>query len=255
MGRAVFNVDTMILHIPQLDISNIGGNPGESWWLDLKLDILDSSPVFVLDIANAIGGIGGNFENNGMDASLMATFDPQTLILHIPELDLGDGNTYWLDLHLILALDTRLTFALEGYGVNQTQNSSTAPTNNKMVSLSSGMDFSYSFVTEQITNRTEFDENNEQWDILVEPWCVTNPALCGNFVDLGDINMETVNSYPSSGYLSDESGYGNCVEIDANHTYINKNRDGSHTVFRVTRHEKPSDCEHTIEVTYRNFMD
>ena len=102
---------------------------------------------------------------------------------------------------------------------------------------------SYSFVR----NAMEPDPNLETYDILLESWCVDDPALCGNFVDLGPVDINTVNSYPSSGYISD------CVEVDPSHTFISKNRDGSHTVFNITRHVKPSICLHIADISYRNL--
>ncbi len=116
-GRAVLNIQAKTLHIPLLDFSNLVGSHGDTWWLDLGFDVVDSALVLVLDPANAIGGIGRNASYNAAALFQAATFDPSTSILHIPELDIGDGNSYWLDLHLLPGLAVP-TFAINSYGMN-----------------------------------------------------------------------------------------------------------------------------------------
>ena len=176
-----------------------------------------------------------------------ATFDLIANKLHIPCLDIG-ATSYWIDLTLSGA--DPVTLILNDFG----ENGSFEPVDpspdvsDKSVTLSSLDNYSFSFVTEKITSRPNFDKD---YDLSMEPWCVEKPAMCGNFVDLGAVDMSTVTEFPSSGYLSDTEGFDDCVELDPTHTFINKNRDGTHTVFRITKHEKPSSCEHVVDIVYR----
>ncbi len=94
----------------------------------------------------------------------------------------------------------------------------------------------------------ESNPNLETYDILLESWCVDNAAFCGNFADIGVVDIATVNSYPSSGYIKD------CTDDwDISHTFISQNRDGSHTVFKITRHAKLDNCQHVVDISYRNL--
>ncbi|OCC14727.1 hypothetical protein DBT_1787 [Dissulfuribacter thermophilus] len=43
------------------------------------------------------------------------------------------------------------------------------------------------FVNNKITSRPDYDPS---YDISLEPWCVDRPALCGNFVDIGVVELE-----------------------------------------------------------------
>ncbi len=87
-------------------------------------------------------------------------------------------------------------------------------------------------------------------DLSAEPWCVDYPALLGHYVDLGEMSIDdvTVSDIPSSGYPSDEvSG-----EIRAGHVYVNRNSDGTYTIFALVSHERTSECSHRITIAYRN---
>lgn len=87
-------------------------------------------------------------------------------------------------------------------------------------------------------------------DLSVEPWCVDYPALLGHYIDIGKMDLEevTVNDIPPSGYPNEEvSG-----EIKAGHVYVNRNSDGSYTIFALVSHEKTGDCSHRITIAYRN---
>ncbi len=90
----------------------------------------------------------------------------------------------------------------------------------------------------------------EDVDLSAEPWCVDYPALLGHYVDIGEMSIEdvTVDDVPSSGYPSDEVG----GEIKAGHVYVNRNADGTYTVFALVSHEKTSECSHRITIAYRN---
>ena len=87
-------------------------------------------------------------------------------------------------------------------------------------------------------------------DLSAEPRCVDYPALLGHYVDLGEMSLDdvTVDDIPTSGYPSDEvSG-----EIKFGHVYVNRNSDGTYTVFALVSHEKTGDCSHRITIAYRN---
>ena len=125
----------------------------------------------------------------------------------------------------------------------------------KTLTLSSVDDYSYSFVREEVTSRPAFDKD---YDIMLEHWCTAKPGLCGNFLpvivpDVPDPDFDIIDSIPESGYLWDESGFEDCIEVEEQQIYINKNRDGSHTAFKIVDHSKPSDCHHSIRILYRNL--
>ncbi|ASJ06034.1 calcium-binding protein [Thermococcus pacificus] len=90
----------------------------------------------------------------------------------------------------------------------------------------------------------------EDVDLSAEPWCVDYPALLGHYVDIGEMSLDevTINDIPSSGYPSSEVG----EEVKAGHVYVNKNSDGTYTVFALVSHEKTGDCSHRITIAYRN---
>ncbi|WP_297498317.1 calcium-binding protein [Thermococcus sp.] len=90
----------------------------------------------------------------------------------------------------------------------------------------------------------------EDVDLFAEPWCVDYPAVLGHYVDIGEMGIGdvTVGDIPSSGYPSDEVG----GEIKAGHVYVNRNSDGTYTVFTLVDHEKTGDCSHRITIAYRN---
>ncbi len=92
------------------------------------------------------------------------------------------------------------------------------------------------------------DENN--FDIMLEPWCIDNAAINGNFADIGVMNLEAVTSanIPSSGYLHEDT-----MEIEIGHVYINKNSDGSYTAFTIYSHQKTGDCDHEVLLGYKNL--
>ncbi|WP_297503214.1 calcium-binding protein [Thermococcus sp.] len=87
-------------------------------------------------------------------------------------------------------------------------------------------------------------------DLFAEPWCVDYPAVLGHYVDLGEISLEevTIGDIPSTGYPSDEVG----GEIRAGHVYVNRNSDGTYTIFALVSHERTSECSHRITIAYRN---
>ncbi len=96
-------------------------------------------------------------------------------------------------------------------------------------------------------------------DISIEPWCVDYVALCGDYIDIGTKSLSEVTSsdIPSSGFpdetISNYNFSSYCEKVSLNHTYINKNSDGSYTAFMVTSHEKTGECNHQILVKYVNI--
>ncbi|MBW1645902.1 MAG: hypothetical protein JRJ56_06195 [Deltaproteobacteria bacterium] len=252
--NATFDLQTLVLHVPRLDLSNYGAG---CWWLDLQLTTTDFPLNFVLDLDAGLGGLGQRQDGpNGSPAA--ATLDLDTGILHIPILDLGTDETYRLDLALTTVLDHRYTFTLDlpsglgGIWVNQEnpQPPAPKPETGKTVTLVSPTDTidqcAYSFARDA----RESDPNREQYDILVESWCDDRPALCGNFADLGPVDFSKVTTAPAGGYND------NCDYVDPTHVFVSQNRDGSHTVFMITRHVSDNwqgHCRHTIDIQYRQL--
>ena len=117
----------------------------------------------------------------------------------------------------------------------------------KTLQLNSASNFSYSFVNDNMTSRPNFDAN---YDLMLEPWCVTKVPMCGNFAKTNATSLSALTQIPTTGYLSDSSGFGDCTEIETNTVYVNKNRDNSYTAFIITSHSKPSKCQHSITMQY-----
>ena len=136
---------------------------------------------------------------------------------------------------------------LGGIGVNQDNPPPAAVKTVTLVSPTDAIDrAAYSFARDA----RETDPNREQYDVLAESWCLPGPALCGNFVDLGRVDFDQVTSFPAAGYVDD------CREVDPGHVFISRNRDGSHTVFMITRHVSDNwqgHCRHTIDLKYRRL--
>ncbi len=368
-NRAILNLKTGTLHIPLLYVGNLTNKQGDYMWIDLKLDTMGSEYIFVVDLNNKIGGIGVTNNFDMFDADVVAMFKKEitplsdSYILYIPEVDAGNGKSYWLKLKLYFVLDNRFVFKVDSFGLNpdysdaisnpcgtdiefvrslyqsilgrdvevsitgegkthlislqnggtrkalilaffhsqEYQNKHTkdlefirdvyqsilarepnaqeksigilnrddfieqifntneykgiiasCPQTNKdkEIKLNSINNFCYSFIREEITARPNLDES---YDLLVEPWCTDRPALCGNFIELNIPSFDNITAIPATGYLSDDAGYGDCVEVNVNKIYINKNRDGTHTAFEIVSHTKPSNCEHNINILYRKL--
>ncbi|MDX9881750.1 MAG: hypothetical protein RBS73_06760 [Prolixibacteraceae bacterium] len=86
-------------------------------------------------------------------------------------------------------------------------------------------------------------------DVLNEPWCTTNPALCGNWAKTGKSRMEDVKSAPVSGYISDGKSFIDCQECPVNEVLAFKLKDGSYGKLMITKDEKTqtnNGCQHRI---------
>ena len=103
----------------------------------------------------------------------------------------------------------------------------------------------FSFVSES------YDVDN--YDISAEPWCTPQPALCGNYVEVNANSLDGISTIPTSGYLSDEAGFEDCANVEVNKVYINKNRDGSHTVFIIKNATKTDNCDWNLEIQYKGI--
>ncbi len=91
-------------------------------------------------------------------------------------------------------------------------------------------------------------------DISNEPWCTEDPGICGNWVDLGAVQLNEIGAedIPDSGYLS-EGGYVDCEYVKVGHTYINKNEDGTYYAFEIIDDEyseSESECNHKTTIKY-----
>ena len=96
---------------------------------------------------------------------------------------------------------------------------------------------------------------------MVEPWCTQDAGVCGNWVLTNQSNMSAVTSAPSSGYISDGTGYMDCQILPTNNVAVVKLKDGSYakimiqkTNFSNSQSQNPP-CKHvtTILVEYPAF--
>ena len=243
---ATFDPNTSTLHIPCLNIS--------FFTISLDLKILSVFPEVKLKL--------DNYKNipSVSDSKCAATFNNN--ILHIPCLQYNNQNL-WIDMTL-LETTPDVILKLTGSGTsNISPNSSETGclpsdndtgnignTENKEVTLSTQQGKPFQIVFPTGKTYTEFNKN---YDLSLEPWCTDKPGVCGNFIDLGTIDLNSSINIPKSGYLSDKAGFEDCVEVEPGHTFINKNRDGSYTLFKIVNHEKPSECDHTLKIEYRNL--
>lgn len=93
-------------------------------------------------------------------------------------------------------------------------------------------------------------------DLIVEPHCVDNPSLCGNYALVEGHTLEyiTYENIPARGYLSDEAGYADCGELLADQLYVSKNKDGGYFAFVLTNHRKPDRCDHEMDIRYKKLV-
>lgn len=102
-----------------------------------------------------------------------------------------------------------------------------------------------------------YPKYNKKMDLFVEPWCTDNPGICGNWVNTHKGNFDEVTSVPSTGYLSDNAGYMDCQEVVLNKVYVNKNKDGTYTKFKIISDDyrkSDSGCQHKITMEYINVQ-
>lgn len=241
IGEVPINPDIDLQKTPYIKIhfSPYGWFTGHEMDLDyVKINISDSSTTSPTNPTNC-------------STINCATFDFPTMTLNVPCLSY-DGKNYKLKLKLVQT-NPQILFALTGIEpASPCSSSNTQSTSSslKTVTLSTTNNYQINFSTGKLGST-----NNpiKDYDISLEPWCTEKPGVCGNFVDLGNVDINGNIQIPKSGYLSDEAGFEDCIEIDTTHTFINKNRDGSYTVFRILKHEKPSQCDHTLVIEYRNI--
>lgn len=103
----------------------------------------------------------------------------------------------------------------------------------------------YDFATGKVRNGHQSPDP----DVLNEPWCTTNPALCGNWAKTGKSRLEDVKSAPASGYISDGKSFVDCQECPVNEVLVFKLKDGSYGKLMITKDEKTqtnSGCQHRI---------
>ncbi len=231
---ATFDFFTMTLNVPCMKLDNS--------YYSLKLKITSSQPSIIMQLT---GADQLNISCDSMD--YCATFDFNTLILNVPHFTF-DGKDYSLKLKII---QTQPNIIFQLIDIKEAENNSQPNNTNstkKTVTLSTLKDFQIIFANDKLS-----DVFSNDYDLSLEPWCTDKPGLCGNFIDIGDVAVDSNITFPDSGYLSDKAGFDDCVEVDPNHTFINKNRDGTHTVFKIIKHEKPSECEHTITIEYITY--
>jgi hypothetical protein len=99
------------------------------------------------------------------------------------------------------------------------------------------------------TGRVRDGHQSPDPDVLNEPWCTTNPALCGNWAKTGKSRLEDVKSAPASGYISDGQSFIDCQECPVNEVLVFKLKDGSYGKLMITKDEKTqvgNGCQHRI---------
>lgn len=69
------------------------------------------------------------------------------------------------------------------------------------------------------------------YDIALEPW--DKPGWCANHIDMGAVNLDSLEYPPSSGYSDDELGFADCSYIEQGHAYWVKTRDGKYAKIKV----------------------
>lgn len=86
-------------------------------------------------------------------------------------------------------------------------------------------------------------------DVMSEPWCTNNPALCGNWAKTGKSRLEDVTSAPASGYISDGKSFTDCQECPVNEVLVFKLKDGSYGKLLIVKDDYGKvngNCQHKI---------
>ena len=172
--------------------------------------------------------------------------DDEILLHNIIFNNPNDGKTYKIWAKFKFDLNS-LSFKVTNAGFENSSNTGNIKEAILDTTSNSAIDFKNSNLT------------YEGADIGVEPWCVDYVGLCGNYVDIGQktISDVTTSDIPSQGFPFDDltkyefSYY--CEKVLLNHTYINKNKDGSYTAFVITDHQKIGQCDHKVTVKYKNL--
>ncbi len=246
---ATFNFESLMLNVPCLKIND------KIYKLGMKIVEIEPDLIFNLIDIDEINNSSLTSDSN------CSTFNFLTMSMNIPCLEL-DNELYSIDLKIIgtQPILLKLTGVDNGKcATSEDNNTDNGDINTgdsdtgevKTITLSTKDVLEIDFVT---GNTGTMNNPLDNFSLWLEPWCTDKPGLCGNFVDIGEVDVNSSNiQIPANGYISDEAGYDNCVEVTPGHTFINKNYDGSYTVFKIESHEKPDTCEHTIEIEYRNL--
>lgn len=135
-------------------------------------------------------------------------------------------------------------------GVSSANTASKGAGNALTVILGGGNNF-YSFKKGKINS-------HDNADIMNEPWCTELPALCGNWAKTGKSQLSQVTSAPSSGYISDNSGYMDCQQVPLNEVLVFKLKDGTYAKVIIVNDQfskTSSGCDHkiTLNIEYPAF--
>jgi len=109
----------------------------------------------------------------------------------------------------------------------------------KEVELNSNQNGYFSFSKGKVADYTDAD-------IIVNPF--GDFEFDGNYADIGVISLTSITDadIPPSGYEPTGGGI-------VGRTYINKNKDGTHTAFIITKYTNPQRGEHIIVMQYKNL--
>ncbi len=206
-------------------------------------------PIIFIFLSTILLGDGPlvSFKSTGV-----GTDNDLEIVLHnIIYNDYANGVTYKLWAKFRFDLYT-LSFIVTDAGFENSSNPGNVVEDTLDTTSNSAIDFN----TGNKFNNFSVDESA---DISVEPWCVNSVGLCGNYVDIGQksISNVTTSDIPATGFpYNDLNNYNlgyYCEPVLLNHTYINKNKDGSYTAFVITGHQKIGQCDHTVTVKYKNL--
>ncbi len=229
---AYFDTNSWQLFIQNIEI------PGYSdrYWL-----LLD--PAYVYPVIFKIS-------NYGIDNSIInltkSTFNLDSLVLSIPCVQINANTYFTIDLTAgYLPNSNEVGFFLSAFGLVTDSYINNSSEQIKDLVLNTQGNYAFSFVSET------YDINN--YDISAEPWCTSQPGLCGNYVQVSATSLNDISNIPTSGYLSDEAGFEDCDYVEVNKVYINKNRDGSYTAFIITNATKTGNCDWNLEIQYKRI--
>ncbi len=101
-------------------------------------------------------------------------------------------------------------------------------------------------------------KSSQEADLMNEPWCTEQPALCGNWAKTGKHNLADVTEPPASGYISDKTSYTDCKEVPLNEVLVFKLKDGTYAKVLVVNDKfsrSSSGCVHaiTLKIIYPAF--
>ncbi|PIT84348.1 hypothetical protein COU37_03695 [Candidatus Micrarchaeota archaeon CG10_big_fil_rev_8_21_14_0_10_45_29] len=75
------------------------------------------------------------------------------------------------------------------------------------------------------------DDPSAYYDISLEPWDA--PAWCANYIDMGEVSLDSLKNPPLSGYNDDNMGFIDCDYVQSGHAYWIKTREGKFAKVKI----------------------